>query len=184
MRAEVSEREVSLAGLMQFQQSADEMTGSTAWVTQIPGWSDLADYHIAGRPITSRVNYVYLYRQPGRVKAQTLDLRTDRELVEYSAQRPVLITFNTFYYPGWHAYLLDAETNALREELPISLRGELGLITVRVPEGVGRVLLRFEDTPIRKFGLAVTLASLALAALLGIAGLMLRPKKPRAGQAP
>jgi hypothetical protein len=180
MRAEVSQREVSLAGLMEFQQSADEMTGSTAWVTRIPGWSDLADYHIAGEPVTSRVNYDYLYRQPGRVKAQTLELGVDSELVEYSAQRPVLLTFNTFYYPGWHAYLLDAESNAVQEELPIALRGELGLITVRVPEGVGRVLLQFEDTPVRKLGLAVTIASLAVVILLALAGLVLgRPRRKR-----
>ena len=184
MRVEVSTQEVSLAGLMQFQQSADEMTGSTAWATQIPGWSDLADYHIAGEPVTSRVNYDYLYRQPGRVRARTLDLRPDSELVEYSAQRPVLITFNTFYYPGWHAYLLDPETNTVLEELPISLRGELGLITVRAPEGVARVLLRFEDTPVRKLGLAVSLASLALAAILALTGLALRPRKPRVEKGP
>jgi hypothetical protein len=160
------------------------MTGSTAWVTQIPEWSDLADYHIAGEPVTSGINYVYLYRQPGRVKAQTLERKVGSELVEYSAQRPVLITFNTFYYPGWHAYLLDAETNAVVEELPISLRGELGLITVRVPEGVGRVLLQFEDTPVRKLGTAVSLASLLLVALLVLAGLLLRLKRPPAERLP
>jgi hypothetical protein len=184
MRVEASQQEVSLAGLMQFQQSADEMTGSTAWVRQIPEWSDVADYYIAGEPVTSRVNYDYLYRQQGRVRARTLEHRVDSEFVEYTAQRPVLITFNTFYYPGWHAYLLDAATDAVVEELPIALRGELGLITVRVPEGVGRVLLRFEDTPIRKLGLAVSLASLALIGMLFLAGLALRAWKLRARQEP
>lgn len=174
MRVEMSEQEVSLAGLMRFQQSADEMTGSTAWVTHIPTWSSLADFHTAGKPVTSRVNYDYLYRQPGRVKARTLELRTDRELVEYSAQRPVLITFNTFYYPGWHAYLLDPETNAVLDELSIATRGELGLMTVQVPAGVGWVLLRFEDTPIRKLAQAISLASLLLAVVLFLGRLALR----------
>jgi hypothetical protein len=175
MRAQMSQREVSLAGLMRFQQSADEMTGSTAWVTRIPEWSDLADYHIAGEPVTSKVNYEYLYRQPGRVRARTLELGVNRETIEYTAQRPVLITFNTFYYPGWHAYLLDPETNAVVEELPIATRGELGLITVRVPEGVGRVLLRFEDTPVRRLGLAVSVGCLAITGLLLLVALVLRP---------
>ena len=98
----------------------------------------------------------------GDAHARTLELRVDRELVEYSAERSVLLTFNTFYYPGWHAYLLDPDNGATLEELPIALRGELGLMTVRVPAGVGHVLLRFEDTPIRKLGTAVTFASLAL----------------------
>jgi len=166
MQAEMSEQEVSLAGLMRFQQSADEMTGSTAWVRRIPRWSPLADYHIAGKPITSKVNFDTLYRQAGKAHARTLELTADHELVEYAADRSALLTFNTFYYPGWHAYRLDPETGAVLEELPIALRGDLGLITVRIPAGEGRILLRFEDTPIRKLGTALTFASLGLIVLL------------------
>jgi hypothetical protein len=131
--------------------------------------------------VTSKVNYEYLYRQPGRVRARTLELGVNREVIEYTAQRPVLITFNTFYYPGWHAYLLNPETDAVVEELPIATRGELGLITVRVPEGVGRVLLRFEDTPIRSLGLAVSVGSLAITGLLLLGALALRPERARKG---
>jgi hypothetical protein len=184
MRSEMSDRPVSLAGLMRFQQSADEMTGSTAWVARIPRWSSMADYHIAGKPVTSKINYEYLYRQPGRVRAGTLELHTDSELIDYTAQRPALITFNTFYYPGWRAYLLDRETDSVIEELPIALRGELGLITVRVPAGVGRVLLRFEDTPIRKLGLAISLASLIFVGSLLLGGFALRNRRPRTGEGP
>jgi hypothetical protein len=176
MRAEMSEREVSIAGLMQFQQSSDEMTGSTAWVHQVPGWSSMADYHMAGEPVTSKINYSYLYRQPGPVDARTLELHTDSELVEYSADRPVLLTFNTFYYPGWHAYLLDAQTNEVVEELPIAVRGELGLMTVRVPAGLGRVLLRLEDTPIRMLATVVSFGTLGLVALLVLGRALLRLK--------
>jgi hypothetical protein len=174
MQAQMSEQEVSLAGLMRFQQSADEMTGSTAWVREIPTWSPMADYHIAGEPLTSKINYDALYRQPGRAHARTLELRVDSELVEYSAERPVLLTFNTFYYPGWHAYLLDAGTDAVIEELPIALYGDLGLMTVRVPAGVGRVLLQFEDTPVRKLGTAVSAVSLLVLFILVLAGWLLR----------
>jgi hypothetical protein len=183
MRAELSEQEVSLAGLMRFQQSADEMTGSTAWVRQIPTWSPLADFHIAGEPLTSRINYDYLYRQSRssgrRAYAQTVELHVDSELVEYSAERPVLLTFNTFYYPGWRAYLLDTGTGEAIEELPIATRGELGLMTVRVPAGKGQVLLQFEDTAIRKLATAITFATLAAIALLLLARLILRPRKKR-----
>jgi hypothetical protein len=179
MHAELSEQEVSLAGLMRFQKSADEMTGSTAWVREIPTWSSMADFYIAGEPVTSKVDFGYLYQQTGRVYAQTLELRTDRELVDYSADRSALLPFNTFYYPGWHAYLLDAGTNAVIKELPIALRSDLGLMTVRVPAGAGRVLLQFEATPIRKLGTAMTLGSLALVAILILAGLALRARNPR-----
>jgi hypothetical protein len=179
MQAEMSDQQVSLAGLMRFQQSADEMTGSTAWVREIPKWSPLADYYIAGEPITSKVDYSSLYRQAGRIHARSLESRVNRELVEYSATRPVLITFDTFYYPGWHAYRLDPETNARIEELPIALRGELGLMTVRVPAGLGRVLLEFEDTPVRKLGTALTFVSLALVGILLVARLALRARRSR-----
>jgi len=180
MQAKMSEQPVSLAGLMQFQQSSDEMTGSTAWVTEIPRWSPIADLYIAGKPLTSKVNYKYLDRQAGKVKAETLELHTNRELIAYSATGPALITFNTFYYPGWRAYLVDAGTGRPTEELSIANRGELGLITVRVPAGEGQVLLRFEDTPIRKLSTAITFVSLALVLALVVGRLALRRR--RSGQ--
>ena len=181
MRANMSQREVSLAGLMRFQQSADEMTGSTAWVRDIPEWSPLADYYIAGEPVTSKVNFAYLYRQPGRPHARTLELKTQQELVEYSAERPILLTFNTFYYPGWHAYLLDAESGDVLQELPIAVRGELGLMTVRLPAGLGRVLLQFEDTPTRHLGGFVSLVAVGFiaATLLGRAVVRKAPRQRR-----
>jgi hypothetical protein len=179
MDAELSEQEVSIAGLMRFQQSADEMTGSTAWVREIPKWSSMADHHIAGKPVTSKVNYGFLYAQPGNAHARTLELGVNHELVEYLAKESVLISFDTFYYPGWHAYLLDPETNEVIGELPIAQRGDLGLMTVRVPAGLGRVLLQFEDTPVRKLGTAVTFGSLALVLILALAGIALKVRKPR-----
>ena len=180
VKAELSEQEVSIANLMRFQQSADEMTGSTAWVKEIPTWSSMADFHIAGKPVTSKVNYGFLYAQPGENHARTLELGVYYELVEYLAKGgPLMISFDTFYYPGWHAYLLDQETNEVIEELPIAKRGELGLMTVRVPEGLGRVLLQFEDTPVRKLGTFVTFASLALMILMALAGVALKLSKPR-----
>lgn len=181
-RAEMTEREVSLAGLMRFQQSADEMTGSTAWVREIPSWSPLADLHVAGEPLTTRVDFESLFRQRGNAFARPLEFKAHRELVEYQADRPVLLTFNVFYYPGWHAYLVDRETNAVLHELPISLRGKLGLITVRLPEGTGRVLLRLENTPLRSLGTAMTFASLALIAGLVVGRLVLGQRWPIRGR--
>jgi ABC-type polysaccharide/polyol phosphate export permease len=165
MRAEMSERDVSLAALYQFQQSSDEMTGSTAWVETIPRWSPMAELVVRGKKILSKIDYGLLYEQPG-VEAQTLELRTDRELVEYLAPEGALITFDTFYYPGWRAYLMDPETNETVRELPIAQRGELGLMTVEVPAGIWRVLLRFEDTPLRKASKVVSWLTVGLCVAL------------------
>jgi hypothetical protein len=182
MVAEMSEQEVSIANLMRFQQSADEMTGSTAWVRTIPTWSSMADYHIAGKPVTSKVNYGLLYAQPGEPNARTLELGVNHELVEYLAKESIAITFDTFYYPGWHAYLLDPETNEAIEELPIATRGELGLMTVQVPAGLGRVLLQFEDTPVRKLGTALTFGSLGIVLVTMLAAAALKRRWPRQRQ--
>ena len=177
MRAEMSQREVSLAGLMRFQQSSDEMTGSTAWVKTIPRWSSMADYIIAGKRILSKVNYGLLYQQP-EVQAQTLELHTNRELVDYLAPEGALITFDTFYYPGWRAYLLDRDTNKLVRELPISQRGELGLMTVEVPAGIGRVLLRFEDTPVRRATKVISWLTSGIVVALIVVRTRLRRSRP------
>jgi hypothetical protein len=177
MRAEMSQREVSLAGLMRFEQSSDEMTGSTAWVKTIPGWSSMADYVIAGKRILSKVNYGLLYQQP-EVQARTLELHTNRELVEYLAPDGALITFDTFYYPGWRAYLLDAESNAVVRELAISQRGDLGLMTVEVPAGIGRVLLRFEDTPVRRAAKEISWLTSILVVALVVVRTWLRRSRP------
>ncbi|MBP7964298.1 MAG: hypothetical protein KA003_20110, partial [Caldilineaceae bacterium] len=58
LRVEISEPaegSVGLAALMRFERDADELTGSTAWVTEIPTWSPMAEYYIdqdkAGGPV-------------------------------------------------------------------------------------------------------------------------------------
>ena len=114
-----------------------------------------------------------------QVQAETLELRTDSELVEYSSERSVLLSFRTFYYPGWRAYLLNPESGDIIEELPIALRGKLGLMTVRVPAGKGQVLLRFEDTPLRELSTVVTFTSLALLLILIGTSVALRASKAR-----
>ncbi len=158
-----AEGPVSLAGLMRFQQTADEMTGSTIWVQEIPKWSPLADLYVAGKPILSQVDYAAL---PHGVLAGPRSHSSVREVVEYRAKEPFRLTFNRFYYPGWHAYLLNLQTGAVREELPIVPRGKLGKMTVDVPAGSHLVLLRFEDTPVRTVGKILSLLSLVAAGAL------------------
>jgi hypothetical protein len=178
---EPAEGPVSLAGLMRFQQSSDEMTGSTAWVAEIPQWSPMADYYInqaaAGQPVlpvTTKVDYgnptwPIDYKTFG---VQSLRHNTIMEEVYFGNTRTTeqRIVFNHFYYPGWKAYLLDGQHGAPVRELPIipEETGTLGRMTVPVPTGEGYLLLRYENTPPRTIGEAL---SLATAAILGLAGL-------------
>lgn len=134
-----AEGPVGLAALMRFERDADEMTGSTAWVKEIPTWSSMAEYYVdldqAGQPVTpvtSKVDYstvdyqnlavgsvahntvmeeVYFCTDPG-AKPGDCSPRDDQQIV-----------FNQFYYPGWHAYLLDGQDGKVVRQLPIVPEG-------------------------------------------------------------
>ncbi len=177
LRSEIrppAEGPVSLQGLMRFQQSADEMTGSTAWVQEIPRWSPLADQIMAGIEITTRVDYTAAYSS-GRLAVNSQEMSTTHERVWFQAEDEAqAITFNTFYYPGWNAYILDENTGAVTATAPIVPEGVLGRISVPVPAGRHVLLLVFEDTLIRKLGTGVTLATVALYVLAAAALLIVR----------
>ncbi len=151
---------VSLAGLMRFQRTSNEMTGCTAWVKEIPNWSPFADLHIAGIEVKTRIDYSSI---PPDTQISTLEWRTASELFGYLTKRESLtVTLNLFYYPGWTAYLLEKKGDKYQvvRKLPVAPEdGPLGRVTVRVPGGLHFVLVRFEDTPVRKAGCAVTWAS-------------------------
>jgi len=157
---EPTEGPVSLQGLMRFQRSAGEMTGSTTWVHEIPIWSAMAEYIVSeDKPITTKVDFESLPKRGERIIVGTKGYGTTFEKVVFRARKEGRITFNTFYYPGWHAYLLEGEEGPIERELKIVPHGTRGKITVIVPEGDHYLLLRFEDTPVRVVGKYVTALS-------------------------
>lgn len=158
---------VSLAGLMRFQRSSDEMTGSTAWVSEIPTWSRMAQYYIdqdeAGQtvePVSTLIDYsvVSYNRETGFVVDSVAHSTVMEEVFYWSPLPDRRIVYEHFYYPGWQAYLLDGRHGEPIAELPVipEEEGTLGRMTVPVPVGEGYVLLRFEDTPPRIVGRAIT----------------------------
>lgn len=149
---------VSIQGLFRFQQSAGEMTGSTAWVQEIPTWSPMADNYFAGKKVKSKIDFTHInIDNPDEVWIgvdQTgKSLRANGERVFVASQQADLtITFNTFYYPGWRAYLTPEFSNEIIRELKIEPVGVLGRIQVHVPQGRYFLILRFDDTPPRIAG--------------------------------
>ncbi len=174
---EPAEGPVSLAALMRFQQSADELTGSTAWVQQIPTWSPMADHYIqqeqAGQPVqpvTTKLDYaIFDYETFG---ANSVMHSTIGEEIFYfnGRQTAQTLVFNHFYYPGWNAYLLDGEHGQRRQQIPVTpeATGTLGRMTVQVPPGSGYLLLVFEDTPVRTLGGVLSLTTAGLLLLSGV----------------
>jgi hypothetical protein len=179
---------VGLASLMRFQQSSDEMTGSTAWVKEIPTWSPMADIYLTeeregrpGAPVTSLLDYgIFDYKT---LAADSVARTSISEEIYFfnGTDAPQSIVFNQFYYPGWNAYLLDGEHGRRVEQVPIvpEAAGTLGRMTVQVPPGEGYLLLTYEDTPPRTVGGIITIATLAILAIVGIGATLRRRRSER-----
>ena len=160
---EAKEGPVGLYGLMRFESSANEMTGSTAYAQEQPTWSPLADVVVAGGKIKSKVDYGA--KPESLFIGSTKDgFHTNSERIGYNAQEdnsPII--FNVQYYPGWRAYLLKSRSDEILRELPTEIDPPYGRIKVVVPKGEYWVLLRFEDTPPRILGQFVSGVSLVIA---------------------
>jgi hypothetical protein len=156
---------VSYAALMRFQRSSDEMTGVTAWVDpgRRPLWSSMAEQYVQGQPVTTKVDYSRV-PQNETLAVHSLELGSAHEEIWFHAgDSQQRLLFNRFWFPGWRAWLLDTENGQPVQELPVEREdGPLARVVVPLPEGEGYLLLRFEDTPVRRLGKLVTVATVAL----------------------
>jgi hypothetical protein len=154
MQLQAKEGPVSILGLFKFQQSAGEMTGSTKWVKEIPTWSDMADVYFAGRKLKTKIDLT-TEPQPDWVgvdqTGKGLRANGERVRIDTSSDNTPIV-FNTFYYPGWRAYLTPENSDTVIRELKIEPVGDLGRMQVLVPAGRYWLILRFEDTPPRIAG--------------------------------
>lgn len=162
---------VSLAALMRFQRTSDEMTGVTIWVDpeQRPRWGPLADVMVAGQAVQSRADYSALSRDTVVVGSVAIG-SAHEQLFFHAEGGPREVPFNIFWFPGWRAYLLDGRDGRIVRELPVKREdGPLARIIVTVPEGEGFMLLRFEDTPVRRAGAWISGATVLLGAATWLA---------------
>ncbi|MBN1218715.1 MAG: glycosyltransferase family 39 protein [Anaerolineae bacterium] len=189
VRAEIrdpkpTEGPVSEAALFRFQQSADEMTGQTAWVRRIPNWSTLAEQVIAGGAITTKVNYAALPAD-NSVGVYSMKMDSQHEFLWVGTDKEgQSVTFMIPYYPGWQATIyedlgphdgnLDEEIGPVTRIGPVVARPAIsttyleGWMVVPIPPGPHFLELRFEDTPVRIVGRWVSMLS-----LLGVVGLFI-----------
>ena len=174
LRAEVrepraTEGPVSLAALFRYQQASDEMTGATAWASRIPGWSPLAEQVARGGTIDTKINYAAI-SDDQKLGVHSVEMDTVHELVwVYAADDQQSVTFFTAYYPGWTAYVyqdlgqpandLKARVGPLVASPTIHATPHEGWIVAPVPAGEHFLELRFEDTPVRLAGKAISLVS-------------------------
>ncbi|OQY86110.1 MAG: hypothetical protein B6D41_13635 [Chloroflexi bacterium UTCFX4] len=160
---EPKEGPVSLAGLMAFESSANEMTGTTVYADEQPRWSPLADNYVAGKRVNSKIDFNglpdWLF-----IRVTKDGARATGERVDYNAPNgDVTIVFNTQMYPGWRAYLTPSRSNEIVRELPIEIEPPYGRIKVTLPQGEHGLWLRFEDTLPRTVGTIISGISLLIA---------------------
>jgi len=141
---------------IEFELKYTDMRGMTAWTQEMPPGSPLLEQYQTGAPLVTAKALatgasVEMIRAGG----------ASDELWVWSAEGTAL-RFYTYYFPGWRV-CVDGERlpdSALRPETVY------GLLTVDVPPGRHRVLLRWGDTPLRLAGKALTVACLLLGLVL------------------
>ncbi len=162
---------VSMAALMRFQRTSDEMTGVTVWVDadRRPMWSDMAELWVQGKEVITRVDYGQV-PQTETLAVNAEGMGSAHEQIFFYAKDPgQKVTFNWFWYPGWTAWLLDGKDGRPLEKLPVLREdGPLARIVVPIPAGQGYILLRFEDTPLRTAAKWATYATLLLVAVVSV----------------
>jgi hypothetical protein len=149
---EVPPRAEKPVAVIDFELDYPDMRGMTAWTKEFPKESPLIEQYLKGEPLRK----AEILR--GRGEVTTLRHGGRSEEVEVRADEEVTLLFYTYYYPGWRAYV-DGKP------VPIRPEGKYGLIALEVPAGSHRILLRFEDTPLRFWSQILSLVSL----LIGIA---------------
>jgi len=121
----------------------------TIWLTEKPEDSPLLHLYRAGQPI-SKLDSQHL---PDTVQAEVLSHSVVSDSYHFTSSQAFTARFNTFYFPGWRAYL-DGE------ERDIQISQPYALIEVAIPPGAHTLLLRFEDTPVRMLANGLSLAAL------------------------
>jgi hypothetical protein len=127
----------------------------TIWLTEKPEDSPLLPLYRAGQPI-SKLDTQHL---PEEVQAEMLGHSVVSDSYRFTSPQAFTARFNTFYFPGWRAYL-DGE------ECDIQISQPHALIEVAIPPGEHTLLLRFENTPIRLLANGLSLAALLVTLII------------------
>ncbi len=126
------------------------------------------------REFNAGLTYDLDYFPRGAVRFSNIEIKDKVEVVRGNAQVSImaekstfigfetdgdasLLRINIYYFPGWTAYV-DGKRTVLKTD-------ESGLIALDIPEGRHKILLKFEDTPVRKFSTILSIFAFMVLAL-------------------
>ena len=140
----------------------------TTWLTEKPEDSPLLPLYRAGQPI-SKLDTQHL---PEGVQAEMLGHSVISDSYRFTSSQAFTARFNTFYFPGWRAYV-DGE------ERDIQISQPYALIEVAIPPGEHTLLLRFENTPVRLLANGLSLAVLLVTLIILVRSRLTASHPPR-----
>ena len=152
---------LSIANLAQLERGLGVIGATSAgeylpiWVKEVPSGSSMEAMYRAGVPI-ERLEPFSL-PEGAALKSAEYGLTSADILVE--SPQPLRVVFNSFYFPGWRAYV-DGKGVAIVPTEPY------GLISFEVPAGERNIQVRFQDTPLRL--IAKALSALSALVILGL----------------
>lgn len=93
----------------------------------------------------------------GAANIQEIRRTTTTHEYKISAESESRILENTLYFPGWNIYVNGSKTDIQFQDPEFR-----GLMTFMVPEGEHTVMIRFEDTKVRKWALHISRISVVV----------------------
>ena len=87
--------------------------------------------------------------------ARVVSWKSAERVVDVEAEKPVVVRFRTFNFPGWSAFVDGVRTD-------ITSEADTRAIMVNVPKGNHRLELLFKDTPVRYYGKLISFVSFIL----------------------
>jgi len=135
------------------------------WVIEEPKSSPLVEQYLSHGSI-SKLDIETL---PESAQAQLVEHSVVSDEYRVSTPEPFTARFNTYYYPGWRAFV-DSSPVSITPSYPE------GLITFPVPAGEHEVAVRFGDTPVRAAANLVS-GGTALALIVIVVFLSLRRRE-------
>ena len=103
--------------------------------------------NISSNTINYRIEIV-----KGEGESEILAWKSAERIIKIIAEEPIVAKIQTFYFPGWKAYLNGTE-------IAVQIESGTGAILLDIPEGDHMLELKFVDTPVRYYGKLISLLS-------------------------
>jgi hypothetical protein len=125
------------------------------WVKEVPSGSNMEAMYRSEAPI-ERLEPSSL---PEGAVLESAEYGLTSADIQIESPQPFRAVFNTFYFPGWRAYVAG-------KQVPIVPTEPYGLISFEVPAGESNLQVRFQDTTLRLAAKALSVLSAVI--MLGL----------------